>query len=117
MRTIESIHRDHTRRSEPDGARVPIPADDCPACEYQRRICRSKTKFGDYEIAHTHAREKNILTGWGLMLVPYECCWCGDWHVTRARRNHYGKARWNKVEKERRRWLTEREVARREREG
>lgn len=115
MKSVEKIHRDHTRRSEPDGQRVQVPADDCQACGYQRSICRSKQKFESYDVAHEHTVQKNISTGWGLMLCPYQCSWCLGWHITRARKNYHGKSRWRRVEKERRRWLTLEEVKRRER--
>lgn len=117
MRTIESIHRDHTRRSEPDGERILPPADDCRACDYQRSVCRTKREFGSWDEAHDETFAKNIETGWGLMLAPYQCAWCGQWHITRARRIYRKSSRWRRVEKERRRWLTQQEVERRERQG
>lgn len=73
-------------------------------CAREQRICRSKVRYLTGAAAGESAHEKNLATEFALMLVGYHCPWCGMYHLTKSRPNTAARKR---VEKRRRRWLSD----------
>lgn len=104
--------RDVALRHERRHPQVSI--EDCSYCERQRRHCREKNPYRTWEDCHEYTLARNIATDWRLMLAPYQCPWCGFWHATRVGTGYRDKTRRRRVEKERRKYLTQKEMERRE---
>lgn len=99
MRTPEQQHRNRHLPS-----RKEKPLSECWECQRERAICRSKRRLMTHDAVNEEAHRINVETDWQRMLIGYACCWCGFYHLTKAKP---GTARWKRAEKRRRRWLAE----------
>lgn|SRR5574338_631488 len=85
------------------------PQESCWECTKQRAKCRSKRlRVPERDEAERVALERNLATGYSPPVVHYLCGWCGLYHLT-SRLRH----RRDRVEKQRRKWMTKQEMERR----
>lgn len=78
----------------------------CPRCERALANCLKKQRFDTYEEADTMVYRINEKERYESPLVRYHCRWCLKWHMTTAKT----KVRKKRIEKQRRKWMTEAEL-------
>jgi len=84
----------------------------CWYCGREKAKCKSKIfRYADREQAHAEAKAMNEADNYVRPRVAYFCPWCGLYHHTTKLR-----ARGARVERQRRKWVTEKELERRARE-
>lgn len=85
--------------------------DECPKCKADQAACERKRQFGHWADADLVVRRINELGDYKRPITRYRCRWCDLWHLT----SRMNRSRARRVERMRRKWVTERELARRRR--
>lgn len=102
------VLRHHRACHEPRG---PVAVESCAKCAIDRNVCERKRVFAHWATADDLVRLINETTEYARPVTRYRCRWCDFWHLT----SRMNRDRARRVEKARRRWLTEREYGRRRR--
>lgn len=106
LKTMRNIQRWHEKEHPP------VPFEDCWYCGREKAKCRSKIfRYTDRDEAFAEAKAMNEADNYVRPRVAYFCPWCGLYHHTTKLRS-----RRDAVERQRRKWVTQRELDRRARE-
>lgn len=107
LRTMRNVEHWHEKEH------LPGLMEDCWDCGKQKAKCTSKLfRYVDRDLAIFEAKQMNEADGYIRPRVAYQCPWCELYHHTTKLRG-----RRDRVKKEQRKWLTQRELERRARDG
>ena len=104
MKTPEEFHLSEHR---PD-----VSFEDCWSCGQARANCRAKVRWTDKWLAWDRVKELNQERAYEPPLRVYQCRWCLCWHFT----SKFRSGQVARLERQRRKWLTQQELERRRRE-
>ena len=107
LKTMRNVERWHEKEHRPG------PMESCWDCGRQKAKCRSKIfRYTDRDEAFNEARQMNEAENYARPRTAYWCPWCGMYHHTTKLRT-----RRDAVQKQQRKWMFQRELERRARDG
>lgn len=104
LKTMRNVQHWHEKEH------LPVPMESCWDCGRQKAKCKAKLfRYPDLDMALREVRLMNEADNYERPRVVYGCPWCDMYHFTTKLRQ-----RRSRVTKEKRKWLFQKELERRE---